>query len=204
MLKVKKNIWLFALILIGFNFSNCSPRYSSIEEKPGATPNKVQANFSLTLNNPDPKKNPPLYHRDVEKFLGIFAEPIHLKGSVVTQVERPHEPQLLVGVVVIAGSMFLKDSFDEVSKRLASRLVDWLIARWEEETGETKKSGDTSAIPHPIISIPDDQCLSIDPAIKTTPKKRNATIKWLVELMSQAAEKGLQIQILLEPSISCP
>jgi len=204
MLKMNKYILFLAPILIGFIFSNCSPRYSFIEEKPSATPNKIQANFSLTLNNHDPKKSRQLEPRDVEEFLGIFAKPMPFKGSVVTQVERPHEPQLLVGLVAIAGGMFLIDFFYEVSERLARGMVDWLIARWEEKARETKKGGDYPKIPHSIIMIPDGRCFSIAPATKTNLQKSDLTIKLLVELMSQAAEKGLQIQILLEPRISCP
>lgn len=130
----------------------------------------------------------PLEHRNVTELdfgslLGqLVEEPYYLakankEGSIRLAVQRKHEWELVVGLALAGGAVFLKSALAELGKRFGGWLADQ-IGKLRTTKQPEVRAGQTV---HRIN-------LSAQSEVEST----------MVEVFLEAAEKRLQVQIVVE------
>ncbi len=111
-------------------------------------------------------------------------EPVHLAnvcedGIVKLEVQRTHEFEIIIGLALIGSGIFLTGALTELGKRFGGWLAD--------------RIGKLGTSSNPEVRAQDMTTVKIDPG------NLEASSKGIAQLLRDASEKNVRVQIVVEP-----
>ena len=114
----------------------------------------------------------------------LTEEPDHLAnvgedGTIKLEVQRTHEFEIIIGLAVTGSGIFLTGALTELGKRFGGWLADRIGKLGTSSNPEVRAQGMTT--------------------VKIDPGNLEASSKGIAQLLRDASEKNVRVQIVVEP-----
>lgn len=114
----------------------------------------------------------------------LTEEPFHLAnvgedGTVKLEIQRTHEWEIIIGLAVTGTGIFLTGALTELGKRFGGWLADRIGKLGTSSNPEVRAQGMTT--------------------VKIDPGNLEASSKGIAQLLSDASEKNVRVQLVVEP-----
>lgn len=147
--------------------------------------NAQSQSLVVAIYRRDPEANWNVNKVDVGSLINLLTEePYYLanvgeKGDVKLEVQRTHEWELVVGLVLTGSALFLKGAITELGKRFGSWLADRVAKLGTTKDPEVRAPGLATVL--------------------VSPSDLHTAAEGISELLGKAAKKGIQVQLVVEP-----
>ncbi|HUU19990.1 MAG TPA: hypothetical protein VMW72_22750 [Sedimentisphaerales bacterium] len=141
--------------------------------------------LEIAIYRKDPEENWYVNEVDVGPLLyGLTEEPFNLanvgeKGTIKLEVQRTHEWEIIIGLVLAGSGIFLAGALTEIGKRFGGWLTDQVIKLSTSTNPEARARGMTT--------------------VKIAPGDLEDAGKGITKLLSYASERNVRVQLIVEP-----
>ena len=139
--------------------------------------------IAIYRRNPEARRN--VTEVDIGPLLyALTEEPFHLAnvrehGTIKLEIQRTHEWEFIIDLVVTGTAIFLKGALTELGKRFSGWLADRIGMLGTSSNPEVRTQG--------MITV------------KIDPSNLEASSKGIAQLLSDASEKNIRVQLVVEP-----
>ena len=114
----------------------------------------------------------------------LTEEPIHLanvgeEGTIELEVQRTHEWEILIGLAIVGSGIFLKGTLTALGERFGGWLADRIGQLGTRSNPEVRAQGAVT--------------------VRVDPSSLEASSKAISQLLSDASEKNVLVQVVVEP-----
>lgn len=141
--------------------------------------------LEIAIYRRDPEASWNVNEVDVGPLLyELTEEPFHLanvgeEGTVKLEVQRTHEWEIVIGLALIGSGIFFKGALTELGKRFGGWLADRMGKLGTSANPEVRAKGITT--------------------VKVDPDDLEAASKSIAQLLSNAADRNVRVELIVEP-----